>query len=226
MVTLRINDFAAADTDGLLPLHITFGLEGVDRSDVSRFEGTYYGDIIWDTDFSMSPTESQEYLWSVCQDLQNSSMVYGAPNSENVICPIEDFKGYLQSINESFPYEADDDDDLSFGEMWYAFLESDEGGDTNVHRLSYVEEDGSDYVVRFYAMFIETTVSGFSASESTKKALRDYFDDEIDRIQANCPDDLCGSMGNAAGGGFCQCGWSDLETQDAFASSAIQGMHH
>merc|ERR1719244_258051 len=211
------SDFGASETDGLLGVTITFGLEGVDRSSVKTFSREYYGDIIWDDDFSMSSAEAQEYLWSVCQDLQNSSLVFDSPNSEFVRCPIVEFKRYLQSINESFPYEAVEGDDLSFAAMWYAFLESDDAEDTIGYRLSYAEEDGDDFVVRFYAMSIDIPLAEGSAVSTTKE-YRDAFDEEIALIQEDCPDDLCDSMGNAAET------WSVLVSLDQYKTSALQGI--
>ena len=213
----RKSDFAASDSDGLIEVHITFGIKGVDRSDVKTFDGKYYGDIVWDNDFSMWSTEAQDYLWSTCQELQNSSLVYEPPNSEFVKCPIEEWKVYLHSMNESFPYDADSESD--FAAMWQEFLESDYAEDTVGNRLSYAEEDdGGDYTVRFYAMFAELPAGYFTTRADDAKQYRDDYDDLIAEIKADCPDNLCDSVGNAAWK------WSDLATEGAFITSALNGM--
>ena len=213
----RMSDFAASEDDGLIGVYITFGIDGVDRSDVKMFDGEYYGDVVWDNDFSMWSTEAQEYLWSTCQELKNSTLVYDSPNSEFVKCPIEEWKAYLDAMDEAFPHEADSESD--FAAMWYEFLESDYAVDTVGYKLSYVEmNDDGDYMVRFYAMFAELPVGLYSASASTAAQYRDDYDDLITEIKDECPDNLCDSMGNAS------LRWYALVYEYAFITSAINGI--
>ena len=101
--------------------------------------------------------------------------------------------------------------------MWYAFLESDEAPYTIGYRLSYAEEDEDDYVVRFYAMFIQTPIT-WKSDTSTQAEYRDGFDDEIEEIKEGCPDNLCDSKGNASAY------WSGLATQEEYIASALKGI--
>merc|ERR1712130_315339 len=133
------SDFGTSEFDDLESAQITYGISGVDRSDVKQFSlSTYSGEIIWDDEFEMYTTEQQEYLYTACQILKNSTMAYESPNSEFVTCPIEEWINYLTSISEGFPYDAGSKS--AFAEMWYNFLASDYAEDTISYKLSYVED--------------------------------------------------------------------------------------
>merc|ERR1719499_1253754 len=176
-----ITDFGTSETDGLTSAQITYGISGVDRSDVKQFSlSTYSREIIWDDDFEMYTTEQQEYLYTNCQKLKNSSLVYEPPNSEYVVCPIEEWESYLISMNESFPYNADNKS--VFAEMWSNFLESDYAEETIENSLSYVEEDNGDYMVRFYAMNLQMPVTESTVDPSDAEKYRDDIDKFIDEV--------------------------------------------
>merc|ERR1712079_711379 len=136
-------------------------------------KSSYYGDVVWDDDFEMYTTEQQEYLYSNCQKLKNSSFVYESPNSEFVTCPIEEWENYLNASGESFPYYADSK--AAFAEMWSNFLESDYAEDTISYKLSYVEDDDGDYIVRFYAMNVLMGLN-YGTDPSIAEDYRDNMD--------------------------------------------------
>ena len=116
-------DFGVTEDDELVEAKITYGISGVDVSDVKTISSSeYVGDIVWDDDFEMYTTEQQEHLYTTCQQLKNSSFVYDSPDSEYVTCPIEEWEDYLIAMNESFPYDAGSK--AAFAEMWNDFLES------------------------------------------------------------------------------------------------------
>lgn len=196
---------------------ITFGIKGVDRTGTVRWDSHEYGSVIWDDDFSINSTEAQQFLYDLCQDLKNSSLVYAA---HLVTCPIDDFYDYLTSndTNLTFPYEPSAASDYaSFESVWNDFLASEEGKDTNAGALSYVQADGDDYVIRFYAMWVYTTVT-WTESAPVSRDTGYSFDDYIEEFSENCPDGVCDSVGNVS------LRWCWLVTQSAFVKSAIQGI--
>lgn len=210
-------DFSASETDNLVQTTITFGIKGVDRSGTVRWDPHEYGSVVWDNDFSINSTDAQEFLYTLCQDTKNSSMVY-APHL--VTCPMDDFYDYLTSndTNLTFPYEPSAASDYaSFESVWNDFLASDYGWDTNAGALSYVAADGDDYVIRFYAMDMYTTVT-WTADAPTSREAGYSWDDYIDEFSGDCPDGVCDSMGNVS------LRWCWLVTQSAFVQSAIQGI--
>merc|ERR1711971_1023551 len=56
----------------------------------------------------MSAPESQQYLLDMCTDLRASELVY---NAETTVCPIDEFRLYLNANAMDFPYEAADGED-------------------------------------------------------------------------------------------------------------------
>merc|ERR1719150_2526545 len=212
-----LNDFGTGEFDELTPVQITYGISGVDRSDVKQFSmSTYSGEIIWDDEFEMYTTEQQEYLYTACQILKNSTMAYESPNSEYVVCPIEEWKSYLNATGKSFPYDAGSKS--AFAEMWSNFLESDYAEETIENSLSYVEEDDGDYMVRFYAMNLQMPVTESTVDPSDAEKYRDDIDKFIDEVQDVCPDSLCDHMGNSCWK------WMQLATAEAFVNSAWSGI--
>jgi len=123
---------------------------------------------------------------------------------------------YAPSMNESFPYDADNKS--VFAEMWSNFLESDYAEETIENSLSYVEEDDGDYMVRFYAMNLQMPVTESTVDPSDAEKYRDDIDKFIDEVQAACPDSLCDHMGNSCWK------WMQLATAEAFVNSAWSGI--
>merc|ERR1719242_845816 len=208
-------DFGVSDTDGLLPVQITYGIKGVNRDDVKTFDDEYYGDVVWDNNFEMWSTEAQEYLYTTCEEMRDSELVYEPPNSTFVQCPIMEWADYLTANNETFPYDAGSES--AFAQKWSEFLDSDYSEETLGYKLSYVEEDSGTYTVRFYAMRCQLPVV-FSDSSTIAIEYRDDYDDWISTNKENCPDNLCTYMGNSC------FRWWILATEAAFISSALSGI--
>ena len=209
------SDFGTSEDDGLLGLFITYGIKGVDRLEIKTFEPDDIGDVVWDSDFEMWSTAQQEYLYTTCQELKNSSLVYQPPNSEFVKCPIEEWKDYLETMNMTFPYDASSES--AFAEMWNSFLNSDNAENTMAYQLSYVDNDGGDYTVKFYAMYIQLPVTD-SAPSTVVKEYRDDFDDYIAENKDDCPGTLCDYMHNS-----CYRWWL-LALEENFVISAFTGI--
>ena len=211
------SEFSASETDGLVQLQITFGIVGVDRDGYSRWDPVKYGEVIWDEDFDMSSPEAQQYLLDVCNQTKASDLVYSA---DLVVCPIEEFISYLNSTNEPFPY-VQSGNKASFESVYNDFLKTDYASSSRNNALTYVvQNDDGEYVVRFYTMYIYSTIVWTDPSDYSIDYRTDW-DEFIDEIKANCPagaENLCGSVENVS------LRWCWLETQKAFVRSAVQGI--
>mmetsp|Transcript_4511 Transcript_4511/g.7685 ORF Transcript_4511/g.7685 Transcript_4511/m.7685 type:complete len:401 (+) Transcript_4511:884-2086(+) len=64
-------------TGGLFELSVTayWGVSGIDKSEVSRWDATYIGEAIMDPDFDLSPVEAQQSLLDLCADLVEQDFV-------------------------------------------------------------------------------------------------------------------------------------------------------
>merc|ERR1719228_2826740 len=85
------------------------------------------------------------------------------------------------------------------------------------YQLSYVDNDGGDYTVKFYAMYIQLPVSD-SAPSTVVKEYRDDFDDYIAENKDDCPGTLCDYMHNS-----CYRWWL-LALEENFVISAFTGI--
>ena len=197
-------------------MHISFGIQGVNRDGFSFWDSEEYGVVVWDDTFDMSSSESQEYLVTICEQTRASELVY---RSDLVDCPIMDFKYYLNVTGESFPYVASDSSSgKSFEEMYYDFLKSDIGANTANNALSYIElTDDGEYIQRFYAMYCYTILQWTDPAPQSRDG-RDEWDDWIEEFSLGCPNKLCNSVRNVA------LRWCWLVSQQAFVRSAIQGI--
>merc|ERR1719384_2884369 len=83
--------------------------------------------------------------------------------------------------------------------------------------LTYVVEEAGEYVVRFYTMYIYTTIT-WTEDSVTSIAVRDDWDAFIAQFVSNCPVNLCNAVENVS------LRWCWLETQKAFVRSAVQGI--
>eukprot|EP01084_Bolivina_argentea_P169144 293247_1 len=173
-----LNKFTASDTDSLTPVKITFGIEGVDREGMRKYRpDDYYGKIIWQSDFSMSSVEQQEYLKLICDDLrQESSIVY---SPESVVCPIDDFETYLTNdTNYSFPFvnsNAEMTQSEAFALEWKSFLDSQYGFESKLDALTYVDADAKE--IKYYALRFDSTlvIEGFNIDGPVAEAFLDDF---------------------------------------------------
>lgn len=54
---------------------MTWGVSGIDKEDVSMWDSEYLGEIEWDNNFNLAPENNQNYLYNLCQDLKDNSLV-------------------------------------------------------------------------------------------------------------------------------------------------------
>ena len=75
-----------SDTSSLT-VYMFWGIIGLDRSDVDRWDSTDIGTNIYDTEFDMSSEANQQRIVDICNDLRNSSLVLNG----QVECWVQDF---------------------------------------------------------------------------------------------------------------------------------------
>ena len=54
----------------MVTVTLFWGVAGIDKSKVERWNEDYRGDIIWDNNFDMSSTQAQQQFITICEDLK------------------------------------------------------------------------------------------------------------------------------------------------------------
>merc|ERR1712087_294076 len=144
-----------------------------------------------------------------------TQLILGA---DTVVCPIVDFELFLSAKYEDFPFYASDDaaiQNQAFLAEWQSFLESGYGLDTEVHVLSFVDDDGG---IPLYAILYDTTLAldFFDVDEFTEYV--DNTDTFLSGATESCPDTLCESVFHT------NVFWIYIPIINAFISSALQGV--
>ena len=70
-----------------------WGVKGIDKSKVSRWDKTYIGEVIFDDEFDLSPYDNQKALIDLCSELPNKEFVL----DRQVICWTDIFNAWLKS---------------------------------------------------------------------------------------------------------------------------------
>ena len=119
--TLDLMDtFASSEEVDLVYLVVLFGAKGVNRDGTDRWDALDYGKIKWDSDFDLSSYDAQLYFYQVCENLTTFELTF---QSTSVSCPMIEFKLYLESMGETFPYLYTNDVNLTLNETYvYIFI--------------------------------------------------------------------------------------------------------
>jgi len=190
---------------------------GIDQDGVDKYDpGAYYGKAVWQDDFDISPVTHQSYLKQICNALKNESqLILGA---DTVVCPIVDFELFLSAKYEDFPFYASDDAAIQkqeFSAEWQSFLDSEYGLDTEVHVLSFVDDNDG---IPLYAILYDTTLAldFFDVDEYTEYV--DNTDTFLSGATDSCPDTLCETVFHT------NLLWIFIPIINAFISSALLGV--
>mmetsp|Transcript_26054 Transcript_26054/g.29829 ORF Transcript_26054/g.29829 Transcript_26054/m.29829 type:complete len:983 (+) Transcript_26054:77-3025(+) len=96
-------NFSKGENDGAQITLIIWGLDGVSRDGVDRWDPKDRGELEWDNSFDMSPPENQQKMSEFCdylKTIQDSELVQDA---DSVTCFLDSFKSYLTSKGIPFP---------------------------------------------------------------------------------------------------------------------------
>ena len=52
-------------------LNIYWGVKGIDKTGVSKWDAVFIGNVLWDEDFSFDTKEDQTSLIQLCRDLRS-----------------------------------------------------------------------------------------------------------------------------------------------------------
>jgi len=69
------NDFHSALNTGKIEVSFVWGLEGLDKKGVGRWDPTNLGKLIYDDTFNLAPEANQQRLLDICADLRNQDLV-------------------------------------------------------------------------------------------------------------------------------------------------------
>lgn len=90
-----------------MKVSLFWGVDGLDRSKVSRWDDSNYGDLVWDPGFSASSTQAQEFILNLCEELKKDEGNVNGADSKNgggaVTCFMEGFKDWLTANGKDFP---------------------------------------------------------------------------------------------------------------------------
>jgi len=74
-------------------IFLLWGTKALDTSDTSIWNSTYYGEPIWDEEFNLNSTTSQEHLKAVCSELKQLDVM---ASNDTATCWIDVFESYAQ----------------------------------------------------------------------------------------------------------------------------------
>lgn len=82
-------DFHSGDSVISINVFMIWGLLDLDKENVTMWNSSYAGEIVWDPDFTMAPAENQQYLLDICDELLTFN---ATEEGSEVSCWIKDFE--------------------------------------------------------------------------------------------------------------------------------------
>lgn len=102
----------------MLEVTIQWGVKDLDRSDVSLWDSSTLGSLIWDDTFTLSPAENQQALLDLCEDLRDN---FDRVKDKRVTCWAWDFDQFLQQ-NVGSEKKLPIEDEAEFEKLLSQFL--------------------------------------------------------------------------------------------------------
>ena len=106
---LQRKEFPKTADDSHVKVSLFWGVEGLDRSHLSRWDDSNFGELVWDSSFSVSSPLAQQFIMTLCEGLRrDEGNVLGADNERGggvVSCFMEGFRDWLVANGKSFPME-------------------------------------------------------------------------------------------------------------------------
>mmetsp|Transcript_30331 Transcript_30331/g.34452 ORF Transcript_30331/g.34452 Transcript_30331/m.34452 type:complete len:967 (+) Transcript_30331:157-3057(+) len=196
------NDFHTGEDDGELVVKLVYGIDGLDRSDVVPYDVESIGEVEWDDNFNLAPTQNQSRLVEICAQLKDFNQTQDGITN----CFIEDFKSWIiDTKNETFPVP-----EAEFNTKMKEFL----AGAGNEHsvqgRVGYVGND-----LRY--VFVQAVALGEWSPYKVMHPRWRKWEDFMDSLNANSPAGLNNGFQTSDM-------WQWMITERALLRNAFQGM--
>jgi len=194
------NDYHTGEDDNTIQVSFVWGIKGISKKGVSKWDPSNRGTNVYDDDFDMSSTTNQQRILDICASLRTNSLV----KDQKVTCWVEDF---LAAQNGGSPVAQ-----ANFYTELETYLQTTNGKNQySSGEIGYI--NGTLLFMRIYALAVTEPYQGYKIIEPVYdkwEDLRKSFNE-----------------GSAAGVNNCfQTGefhWASTFTQKAFVSGAIVG---
>lgn len=194
------NDYHTGGNDDTINISIIWGIDGVNRGGIDRWDADNRGKIIWDSNFDMSSTSAQQRILDICNDLRTNSLV----RAGTVTCWVQDF---VDAQNSGNPVPQVN----FYTELENYLLTTNGQNQYSDNQIGYI--NGTLYFSRIAALSNDRAFQGYSRLYP----VYEDWEDLIDQYNQNSPT----SINNAFQTGEEQ--WAYLISQREFVNGAIQG---
>ena len=103
-VIKKIKEFTKSKDDGQLAVSFVWGLQGINKDNVNKYDPTDLGKLIWDDKFDITEENNQVRLFDICEVLKSSPLIF----DNEITCFLYDFKKYLVTKSITFPVKKND----------------------------------------------------------------------------------------------------------------------
>mmetsp|Transcript_18887 Transcript_18887/g.21142 ORF Transcript_18887/g.21142 Transcript_18887/m.21142 type:complete len:303 (-) Transcript_18887:312-1220(-) len=176
-----------------------WGIGGLDRSGISRWDAGNRGTLKWDDDFDLSLSANQQYIYDFCQTLKTNSLV----KDGDVTCWLEDW--YTYNTN-SFPNGA------TFYTQLNTYLSTINGQNAaNNNEIGYLNN-----TLKFTRIQATAVAQPFQGYEKTSP-IYDKWEDLLKSYNKGAPVGINNAFETA------RFYWAYLATEKEFVNGAISG---
>ena len=100
MITIeKIKEYTKSKDDGQLTVNFVWGLKGINKEDVGKYDPIDLGKLIWDDNFDITEEINQLRLFDICEALKKSPLIF----DNEITCFLYDFKYFLANKTVAFP---------------------------------------------------------------------------------------------------------------------------
>ena len=211
-------DFYGGNTNQLTQVTVAWGIEPrVDRSGSDIWSSKDIGRSVYDDSFDLSPTDAQQYIYDICEELKtnHSDRLYSP--STNVKCFMNDLIDYANTSNSlSFPFEFSSTNAtlqrVKFNELISNFTATTKGKlYLSSGNIGYKgTEDELEFIV------IEFTLQMFRFDLDIRQEYN-FWEAKVSEWNENAPTSVSGAFQTSFG-------FSWMDSKGAFMTSAVQGI--
>jgi len=194
------NDYHTGEDDNTIQISFVYGIKGISKKGVSRWDASDRGTVIFDDDFDMSSTVNQQRILDICNGLLTNSLV----KDQKVTCWVKDF---LDAQNGGTPVAQ-----VNFYTELETYLATTKGQNQySDSQIGYI--DGKLYFMRIIALASDQPFQGY-------KKLEPVYDKWEALKDTNNKASLDGIKNSYQTAGI---HWAYLATEKEFVNGAIQG---